>query len=400
MLLGMLSFSTLSANTDAFIRRTKIRKKQTTHYRTSVITTNITYVDDSGEVASIKVAIEVADKESPLPNQKEFFCKPSGNKKKNRYEAVCDLTCESGICLFGGKLVLGNRYKLTTTMLNKEGKQVGKTKTETVTVKEGGNSFCDENYTFDRATVSGTNYRKLEAGDRLIFPPLGKTDNSMTIPIIPGNGTTISSVDVYSVLEDCNGNVSTSIKPAIYNTKTKLYEAPAPVGNDSKCQSSTNDLVVLVNNTCLETKAYKVQVDNVIEVKSGDISFPVKFQKKEKEGKGESKDSCDVIYSIKSITKTSTEVQGQFIFGVVFGLNNTKKEPSIPQVLGQIENCDGKIENISMKVSFDEKSNTYVGSALRTHDRSCKWKFIGVSITIKNSCGKASNYSDRGFKLK
>lgn len=351
----------------AFIRRSKLKKKSVSGFRTVVVVGK-----KVGDISSAVATIAAKDKESPQPIIKSFAMKASTNNKGN-YELEADLTCERGICLFAkNEDPIGKTYTLTLTFKDKNGKTVGSPESVDV-VAELDRSVCATNIKIKEISITNLNFyypqtsanansqmlvvrRKDEKNDDLPASVSFRLE-----PFAAGKG--LCAIPFYTVIVEYvvpgSDVINTYTTTAKYNEKSKTYTA-----NWMK-KDSAYTYSFWIRPTS-KSEGWRPNFNKPTSITSTQVSFATKKGQIENETSN-NEDSTKNDFVIQDGVQIDSKIVGNIqalTLSKVTIINKNKSSNDIPKVkaLVYLKSCNGKVLTISVEMKYNEKTKTYIGS--------------------------------------
>ena len=365
LLTGLFALPAQEANAQftGKIKRIRIKKKRVgSGFRiVGKINTN------SGTTAAYTLnKIEPADKESPKPTMSSFTQVVNAGDKGGNVEITTDMTCEKE-CLFSKDVdPVGKKYKLTSTLYNKEDKAISKTKVQEVII-ELDDSDCKLKYAFHHASISGLDfYASYSEENNTDYPMLirrkdSKT-NTVTIPVTfktePVRFHATISITYTSATDQTTLRTVTS--PGVFNAKTNelTYEWPDVDSAIVRCFTISSTICGLTY------KDYELNFNRVESVVNGSISFKLK-----KWNKNSNKDGhfCkDSIMVLEDGLKLETKISGSFQIFTVTGAKLTIGGKAVTdaevEAILHLKDCKGGTQSIAVTLKYNEKTGEYSNS--------------------------------------
>lgn len=323
--------------------------------------------------STVKVEIYRLDEKSPKPLISSFTLKVTGKEKNGNFIAEKEFACLKGKdCLFRkDDNPIGESYKLSMTLLNKNGKPIGKTTTLKVVV-ELDESDCKNKHTLHNFSISGFDfYAPYSKENNREFPLLIKGKNS--------NGNTIS-VDVAFKRQPAvwffPGSTRLKIRTKS-SSSSKITETTITPSYDKEKQVLTvkwpeMDSVLIIQMTITTTvcgKEYNTKEVNFNKIESiqGDaIYFKLRKRKETSYEDGNEENTSNDSMKLNNNIKSSSSIQGSFQIIKLEGVQITNKGEVVTdldvEAIVSVKDCKGKTSNIVIDLKYNEKTGSYANS--------------------------------------
>lgn len=335
--------------------------------------------------AYILTKIEPSDKESPKPSMNSFTQMVNVGDEGGNYEATMDMNCEKE-CLFSKDIdPVGKKYKLTSTLYNKENKAISKTKVQEVII-ELDDTDCKVKYSFNQVSLGGMNFHAAYSQENNIGYPMlikreGSKSNSISIPVAFNTEPVVTITATISITyQDASSQRTQYTAPATFSPKANKLSFAWPDVDTAIIRSIT-----VTSSKCGEVyKEYILNFNKVESVTDAAITF--KLKKLNNNNSSQQTFAKDSVLILNPGLALDSKIEGAFQIFTISGVKLSHGEEAVKnaEVIAvlHLKDCKGSTQNIEVALKYNEKTGEYTNAKALSLCNKTGLTFLSMDLEV------------------
>jgi hypothetical protein len=182
---------------------------------------------------------------------------------------------------------------------------------------------------------------------------------------------------------------------ATYNSEKQIFEASTNFNGSEKTPIEISKITVILITENKDTIIYEYEGNYGYSL--DEITLYTLLKKTEK---NKYDDPCKTKYKLKNIDYAENNLGGMYTYQFWLKFENNSDVPDNVAMVVEIKDCNGKNQYVEIRLKYDDKSQTYIGSQVITAAKECKLELVYGEIGAYNSCGDESAWSFKASESK